>query len=188
MASDQHLWTAGTSCPTPWLLLSWVSPHWFPHSWYTGEGSSNCPGRKRPPRGCGGEARTLDWEFNQRPLGVNLRGTSGNSTHPYPHQKELLSHQPALNVHHCTRNVREKNAPVPAKNHRSTLETDGRWLGLQVTPPGPEVRNARESLLHSNKLWPEGCNWTSQGLTSLPQRIREQGSVVSEVLHSLGLP
>ena len=47
-ASSQHLWAASNPCPTPWLLLSWVSPHWFPCSWHTGEGSPNCVGRKRP--------------------------------------------------------------------------------------------------------------------------------------------
>ena len=78
-ASSQHLWATSNPCPTPWLLLSWVSPHWFPCSWHTGEGSPISVGRKRPPWDRWTEARTQDWESSQTPLGVNLKGTSRNS-------------------------------------------------------------------------------------------------------------
>ena len=79
-ASSQHLWAANNPWPTAWLLLSWVSPHWFPCSWHPGEGSPSCLGRKRPLWGRGTEARTQGWEPGQTPLGVDLKGKSRNST------------------------------------------------------------------------------------------------------------
>lgn len=123
--------TSTSHLPASLVLLS--CPHWFPHSWNTGEDSPNYQG-KRPPYGWEGRSKNTRLRVPTETLGNQPEGPSGDSVWLYPYQKKLPSLQPELNRPH---NARRKDAPLPTKLQRPILETE---LGHPCWAGGQESR------------------------------------------------